>query len=121
MSLNVSNPINGFLDLSQTSAASTDPRFCGGLVGIASSSVRRLVEFLRADMAGPGARLTVIDRVLGALFTACLANLCAQPADLRHELASAGHEAGGDPTDRSAVHVEGNASGHQVCVRLLQA
>jgi len=90
-------------------------------VGKVTLSVRHLVEFLRADMASPGARLTVIHGVLGAFFAACLADLSAQLADLRRELASAGHEASGESADRGAVHVEGNAPGHHVCVGLLQA
>ena len=90
-------------------------------MGEVTSSVRHLVEFLRADVAGPSARLTVIHGVLGAFFAACLADLCAQFADLCHELASAGHEASGDSADRGAVHVERNAPGHHVCVGFPQA
>ena len=70
LSLNIGNPINRALDLAQTNAPRADPRSCGGSVGEVTSSVRRLVEFLRADVAGPGARLTVIHGVLGAFFAA---------------------------------------------------
>ena len=119
--LNVGNPINRALDLAQTDAPSADPRSCGGSVGEVTSSVCHLVEFLRADVAGPGARLTVIHGVLGAFFAACLADLCAQFANLRHELTSASHEGSGDPADRGAVHVERNAPGHHVCVGFPQA
>lgn len=109
------------LDLAQTNALSRDARSCGGSVGKVTSSVRRLLEFLRADMASAGASLTVIHGVLGTFFAARLADLYAQLAHLRHEFASAGHETSRDPADRSTVHVESDASGHHVCVGLLQA
>ena len=67
---NIGNPINRALDLAQTNAPRADPRSCGGSVGEVTSSVRRLVEFLRADVASPSARLTVIHGVLGAFFAA---------------------------------------------------
>ena len=118
---NVGSPVNRALDLAQTNAASTDPRTFGASLSKAASSVRHLVELLRADMAGPGASLAMIHGVFGAFFTACLADFRAQLANLRHELASAAHEASGESADRGAVHVERNASSHHVCVGLLQA
>ena len=124
LSVNIGDLINRALDLAQTNAQSTDPRSCSGSVGEVSSSIRHPVEFLRADVAspaGPSARLTVIHGVLGAFFAACLAELRAQPANLRHELTSASHEGSGDPADRGAVHDERNAPGLHVCIGFPQA
>jgi hypothetical protein len=84
-------------------------------------SASHLFALLRTGLASFGACLTVIHRVFGAFFAACLADLGAKLADLRREVTFAGHEASGKPAKRSAVHVQRNASGHRVRVGFLQA
>src|SRR4051812_23526073 len=75
----------------------------------------------RAMAARGRAGLAVLSLVLAALVAARLANGCANPAELRGELAAASHVGGRQAAYRCAVDIECDAPRHHFDVLLLQA
>ena len=92
----------------------------GRASGPSAASAGHRATLVGAAPARDGALLAVVHRVLRALFAARLADVGAEPAQRAGELAAACHVAGGQPADRSAIHVERDASRHRLHVRLLQ-
>ncbi|WP_329802493.1 MULTISPECIES: hypothetical protein [Herbaspirillum] len=58
--------------------------------------------------------------MFGALFSACLANLCAEFAYLLGELAAARHQSSRSSTNVGTVGIGGNAPGHHLDILFLQ-
>lgn len=90
-------------------------------MGARGWSAGHLPARLGAGMAGRRASLAVIRLVTSAFVAAGLADISAEGAHPRGELAAPCHEPGSQPADRCAIDVQGNATGHHLHVLLLQA
>ena len=90
-------------------------------VALNTSLSRHLATLFRAGKTCLRAFLTMTGVMLAALFTARLANIGAQSADVRGKLAAARHGGGREPADRRAVHIRTNTVGHHGRIGFCQA
>jgi hypothetical protein len=85
------------------------------------SCASHVTAFLGTAPARLGAALAVFDRVLLALQSAVVADQGAEPAEIRSEPRTPGHEGRGEPASLRTVAVKPNALGHAFDVLLAQA